>query len=109
MASKQPDGSGGEKFQAFIPGTTQSIAVASSAAATTNAFGPGVSVVRVAVSTDCYIRFSEAGTAATSAYLFMPANSVEYFGVSPADGTIKLSAIRSTADGLLRVTEGAVS
>lgn len=109
MASKQPDGSGGEKFQAFIPGTTQSIAVATASATATNPFSPGVSVVRVAVSTDCYIRFSAAGSDSSSSYMFMPANSVEYFGVSPADGTMKISAIRSTADGLLRVTEGAVS
>lgn len=107
MASKQPDGSGSEKFQAFIPGTTQSIVVAGTSAATSNAFAPGVSIVRVATDTACYIKFADSPTAA-STDMYMPAGSVEYFGIS-AGGTTKLAAIQSTAGGLIRVTEGAVS
>ena len=84
-------------------GTTQSIAVAATSAATSNAFDAETTIVRISTTTNCYIAFGSSPTATTSDVL-MPAGTTEYFKV-PVPGTSKLAAIRDTADGKLRVTE----
>lgn len=95
----------GTAIQAAKPGTVQKVSVASASAATTNAFGASTSLVRVAVSTDCYVVFAASPTATTSD-TFLPAGSVEYFLVEPGE---KAAFIRNTADGVATVTEMAVA
>jgi hypothetical protein len=87
-------------MQVFVPGTVQKVAVAVASAATTNAMASTTEVVRVAVSTDCYVAF---GATATTSDHFLPAGTVEYFKM-PTAGT-KLAFIRNTADGVATVTE----
>tara|TARA_R110000868_G_scaffold87034_4_gene243654 strand:+ start:4034 stop:4363 length:330 start_codon:yes stop_codon:yes gene_type:complete len=94
----------GEAIQAGKLGTVQKVAVATASAAVTNAFATSTSLVRVAVSTDCYIVFATTPTATTSD-TFLPAGSVEYFLVEPST---KAAFIRNTADGVATVTEMAV-
>jgi hypothetical protein len=87
-------------IQVLQLGTVQKVAVAVASAATTNVIAAATEVIRVAVSTDCYMAF---GTTATVSDHFLPAGTVEYFKM-PVAGT-KLAFIRNTADGVATVTE----
>ena len=88
-------------IQALAPGTTQTISVASSSAATSSAFATGTTVVRVVSTTDCHIIFATSPTATTST-AYLPANQVEYFKATAGE---KIAAVRANADGTLYVTE----
>jgi hypothetical protein len=96
-----PKSNGGDSIQAGRLAVVQKVSVASSSAATSNAFGANTSLVRVAVNTDCYITFAITPTATTSMTL-LPAGSVEYFMVKPGE---KAAFIRNSADGVATVTE----
>lgn len=85
----------------YRPDVTQTVAYTASAVATTNAFGAQINVVRVVSTTDCFIEFLKTPVATTSD-TFLPALSVEYFTVTQGQ---KLSAIRSSSDGSIFVTE----
>ena len=102
MTEMATDRKSGGAIQALQIGTEQTISVASSSAATSNAFADTSGVVRV-VSTDCHLAFAASPTA-TPSNTYLPANQVEYFKV-PVPGTSKLAAIRANADGTLFVTE----
>jgi len=82
-------------------GTTQTISVASSSAAVSNAFGDGTHYVRVVSTTNCHITFAASPTATTS-HGYVPAGEVEIIKVSPGE---KMAAIRNSADGTLYCTE----
>jgi hypothetical protein len=82
-------------------GTTQTISVASSSAAVSNAFGDGTHYVRVVSTTNCHITFAGSPTATTS-MAYLPAGEVEVIKVSPGE---KMAAIRNSADGTLYCTE----
>ena len=58
--------------------------VAIGVVASSNAFHPGVSVVRVHADAICSIKFGSAPTA-TTANMRLAANQTEYFQVSPGD------------------------
>lgn len=94
----------GDTIQAGKLGTVQKVSVAAASAAVSNAFAADTSLVRVAVSTDCYITFATSPVATTS-MTFLPAGSIEYFLVEP---NTKAAFIRNTADGIATVTEMAV-
>ena len=81
--------------------TNQSVAFTGTSAAITNAFGAGVTVIRVVSTTDCFIKFGSAPTATTSDMPLI-ANVVEYFGASPG---VKIAAIQKASAGTLYVTE----
>jgi hypothetical protein len=104
LYSRTALGHNGDAIQAGKLGTVQKVSVSSSSAATSNAFGTSTSLVRVAVSTDCYVTFAVTPTATTS-MTFLPAGSVEYFLVEPST---KAAFIRNTADGVATVAEMAV-
>ena len=82
-------------------GTTQTISVASSSAAVSNAFGDGTHYVRVVSTTNCHITFAGSPTATTS-MAYLPAGEVEIIKVSPGE---KMAAIRTSGDGPLYCTE----
>lgn len=88
-------------FQAIIPGTSLTRAVASTTAQS-SAFGANTTIVRLRSTTDCFVEFGSNPTA-TSASMFLPSGVTEYFGVV---GGSKLAVIRSSADGTLYITEG---
>src|SRR5690606_37062518 len=75
----------------FKPGTNQNVTVASSSAATTNAFASTTKVIRVASTTACYITLAATPTATTS-HMLIPANGEVYIAL-PGTG-LKLAAIR---------------
>lgn len=79
----------------------QTIAVAATSAACSNAFGEGVSAVRVSSTTNCHIRLGATPVAVTSD-MYLPAGAVEFLAVQPGE---KLAAIRTTTSGTLHVTE----
>ena len=82
-------------------GTTQTISVASSSAAVSNAFGSGPEFLRVVSTPNCHITFATSPTATTS-LAYLPAGEIEIFKVSPGE---KIAAIRNSADGTLYATE----
>ena len=86
-----------------IPGypiVSQSVAYTGTAAAS-SAFNGRTQMVRLRATTDCYIAFGSAPTA-TSSNHFLPANETQDFVVTAVD---KVSAIRSSVDGTLLVSE----
>jgi hypothetical protein len=82
-------------------GTHQSVAYTGTAGTITNAVGSGVMKVRVVTTSAAYIKIGVSPTA-TSAGVYMPADSPEYFTVSAGE---KVSAIQASAGGTLHVTE----
>ena len=82
------------------PGTHQSVAYTGTAGTITNGVGVGAYKVRVVCTTAAYVRTDS--TAATTADLYMPADSVEYFTITPGQ---KVSALQVAANGTLHVTE----
>lgn len=93
-------------IQALEPGVVQTFGfiTASSSATAANLNGNTV-VVRLLATADCYVSIGPADTvAATSASLYMPAFSVEYFRVDQAAGW-KVAALGVAAAGSLNVTE----
>ena len=100
--SYRPPMSNGQLVQ--IPGypvVTQSVAYTGTAAASA-AFSTTTAMVRIRATTDCFIKFSTAGTAATTSDAFLPASETQDFAVQPSD---KVSAIQSAANGTLYVSE----
>ena len=82
-------------------GTHQSIAYTGTAGTIANALTVGSYKVRVVATSACYIAIGTSPTA-TTAGLYMPADTVEYFTCSPGE---KVSAIQLSAGGTLHVTE----
>jgi hypothetical protein len=82
-------------------GTTQNVAYTGTAGTIANAVGSQTYKVRVACTTDAFIKIDNSPTATTSdAPMF--AGSVEYFSITPGQ---KVSAIQSASGGTLYVTE----
>lgn len=90
-------------FQAIIPTNSQFLNF-STVSAQSTALSSTATIVRLFATQDCYVRISLNPTASNSNSLFLPGGIVEYFGVSPLH---KIAAIRSSADGVLYITEGA--
>jgi hypothetical protein len=85
---------------------TASTSVAYSTTAVTapqTGLGTQTRVVRLVCTTDCFFAVSHPFTTlATSAPVFLPGGSVEYFRVSPGNTIL---VIRSTANGSLHIAE----
>lgn len=80
-------------------GTNQVVDIEATSNATDDAFESPL--VRVAVTAACYVEFG-ATPEATSASVYMPAGSVEYFIVSVGD---KAAVLRVSDDGVAHFTE----
>lgn len=90
----------------FRLGTTQAVAYTGTSATSTNAFGAETYQIRVVANSACHIKVVEAaGGAATTSDPLLPANWVDYLGVSPGQ---KISAIRAASDGLVTATSGSL-
>lgn len=83
------------------PKTTQTVSVGAASAATTNAVGAQIKLIRVVSTTNCHLAIGSAPTATTSD-LFLVANREEYFWIHPGE---KVAFIRNSADGTAYVTE----
>lgn len=93
-------------IQALEPGVVQMLAftTADSSVVDSNLNGNTV-VVRLLATADCYVSIGPADTAAaTSASMYLPAFTVEYFRVDQAAGW-KVAALGVAAAGSLNVTE----
>lgn len=87
----------------LLDGGQNKVLVTNVSTATTNPITSTTGeVVRVAVSTDCYVLFGDTPTVTTSNGHFLPAGTVEYFYVGPNMGA---AFIRDTADGVATVSE----
>lgn len=85
----------------YRPVTTQVVAFTGTSAASSNAFGAGINVVRLVASSACHIKFDGSPTATTSD-VYLPADWPEYFVVTQGQ---KVAAIQASAGGNLIVTE----
>ena len=86
----------------FLLGTTQTVSVAGSSAATSNAFNAETREVRVVTTVDSYVDIGSSPTAASTS-LIIPAYTVEYFRV-PSGSKIAFLRVGSTT-GTARITE----
>jgi hypothetical protein len=82
-------------------GTTQSVAYSATAGTIANPVGSQTYKVRVVCTSDAFVRVDDNPTATASDAL-LPGGSPEYFTITPG---MKVSAIQSTAAGMLYVTE----
>jgi hypothetical protein len=83
-------------------GTVQNVSYTGTAGTTTNGATNGIQKVRLLATTDCYVKVSAAGTAATSSDTYLPALSAEYLTITSGE---KVSAIQVASAGTLNVTE----
>ena len=86
----------------FKVGTTQTVAVGASSAASSNAVGSQTNEIRIVTTVDAYVEFASSPTASSSS-LIVPAFTVEYFSVTPATKVAMLRVGSTT--GTSRVTE----
>lgn len=82
-------------------GTHQSVTYTGTAGTIATAVGLGTFKVRVVVTSAAFVLVDKDPTA-TSAAVYMPADSPEYFTITPG---MKVSAIQVAAGGTLHVTE----
>lgn len=82
-------------------GTHQSAAYTATAGTITNAMSDGVFKARVVVTSAAYIKIGKDVTA-TTADVYVAADSPEYFSVRPGE---KVSAVQVSGSGTLHVTE----
>lgn len=92
-----------QKQPASRPGTTQTVAYTSASAAATNAFGSETFQIRVVSNSACNVQIGDGAQTATAASPFLPANTPEYFIVTPGQ---KIAAISAATNGLITQTSG---
>jgi hypothetical protein len=83
-------------------GATQTIAFDASVAIT-NAFDPETWQLRLVANSACCYRIGDGAQTATSADIFLPANTIEYVIASPGQ---RISAIKAPTNGLVTATAG---
>jgi hypothetical protein len=81
--------------------TAQNVAYTGTAGAIANGVGTQTYKVRVVTTTAAFIAIGDSPTA-TSSDTYIPADSAEYFTITPGQ---KVSAIRLSSSGTLYVTE----
>src|ERR1700761_5339287 len=90
------------KHPASRVATTQTIAFDSSAAITSK-FGSETYQLRLVANSACCYRIGDGAQTATTADIFLPANTVEYVTVTPGQN---IAAIKSATNGLVTATAG---
>lgn len=91
-------------IQALLPGTTQTVAISGTSAATTNALSTDTLVIRVLATTNCFIKIATGSPTATTSDFPLIANIPEYLRVD-GKSTVKVAGIQMSASGSLYVTE----
>lgn len=102
IPSKQAQGDQGP-FQAFYPGTSQTVTFNGTSASTATAFTK--SVVRLHATEACFIKIGLGSQTATTSHMFLPADTTEYFGIGPGY-VIAVIEGATGVGGTLYVTEG---
>lgn len=85
----------------YRPIRTQTVSISGTSAATSNAVGSGIRIVRLVSTTDCHYTVAQSPTATTSDP-FLPANTVEYISIHEGE---KVAFIQNSASGTGYVTE----
>ena len=83
-------------------GSTQIIGFDASVAIT-NPFGPETWQLRLVANSACCYRIGDGAQTASTADIFLPANTIEYVIVSPGQ---RIAAIKVATDGLVAATAG---
>jgi hypothetical protein len=89
------------EHNAWRPVRTQTVTVGASSAAVTNAFGTGISILRIVATTACHYALGASPTATTSDPL-LPADTVEEIAVRQGE---KIAFIQNAAGGTAYATE----
>lgn len=89
------------KQNASRVGITQTIAFDASAAIA-KAFGPETFQLRLVANSACCYRIGDGAQTATTADVYLPANTIEHISVSPGQ---RISAVKAPDAGTLWVTE----
>jgi hypothetical protein len=82
-------------------GDHQSVIYTASAGTITNAFSPSTKLVRVLTTSAAYVKVGNSPKA-TSADVYVPADTPQFFMASPG---MKVSAVQVSSSGTLHVTE----
>lgn len=82
-------------------GTHQNVAYTGTAGTIATAMSAGIHKCRVVVTTAAYVKIGSSPTA-TTADVYMPADSPEYFTIAEGE---KVSALQLSSGGTLHVTE----
>lgn len=91
-------------IQCLNPGTTQTVSISGTSAATSNALNRHTVVIRVVATTNCFIKIGTGTPTATTADVPIISGVPEYFRVNGYE-TIKVAGIQMTTGGSLYVTE----
>lgn len=91
-------------IQCLSPGTTQTVTISGTSAATANALSKNTVVIRVVATTSCFITIGTGTPIANTAHMPIIANVPEYFRVN-GNETLKVAGIQILAGGSLYVTE----
>ncbi len=91
-------------IQCLSPGTTQTVAISGTSAATTNALNKNTVVIRVVSTTNCFINIGTGTPTATTSSMPIIASVPEYFRVN-GNETLKVAGIQMVSAGTLYVTE----
>lgn len=83
-------------------GTVQSVAYTGTAGTIANGITNGIQRVRLLATTDCFVKVSAAGTAATTSDTYLVGLAPEYITITSGE---KVSAIQVASGGTLYVTE----
>ena len=78
-------------YIAMIPKTTQKV-TSSGSSVQSSAFGAYIEYVRIVADADCHIAFGVNPTATTSS-IYVPADDVEYFKVSPGEKVAVIGSV----------------
>jgi len=90
-------------FQAIYPGTVTKITVTGTTARMGAGVGTAVTIFRVICTEDSYIKVGNSTVNATTNDVYLPADTVEYFGIQPGQ---YVAAIRDTVSGTCHIAEG---
>ena len=83
-------------------GTTQIVAASTTSAETTNAFGSGAHLVRIAATADCHVVFGSSPNTATTSDALIVSAMPEYFIVNPG---WKAAVVVAASTGTVSITE----
>jgi hypothetical protein len=87
---------------AILPGSLNQTVSVTGTSQVSQAFSVNTTVVRAISTSNCYLAFG-ASPVASATSLYLPANTIEYYGVG---GSTKVAVLQVAASGTLYLSEG---
>lgn len=95
----------GAPILAFSVGAVQNIAYTTATTLLTNPLAAGTKLIRLAATTDCYVKVATGSPTAAAADLLLLAGQEYLYPIQANDAAIKVAAIGRVAAGILNVAE----